>query len=102
MNNEFEGLESGVRAAIDALNPTGRLVCICFHSGEDRIVKTLLRNAARKHTEFHPDGRVRSQTPPRIRILTPKPLLPSSEEIAANPRASSAKLRAAEKLGAAT
>lgn len=99
VNEEYESLESGVSAAIDALNPGGRLVCITFHSGEDRIVKNLLRDASRKTAELHPDGRVKRQIPPRLRVLTPKPVPPTPEEIAANPRAASAKLRAAEKVG---
>jgi 16S rRNA (cytosine1402-N4)-methyltransferase len=58
------------------------LVVIAFHSLEDRLVKTFLR---------------REQDAGRLRILTKRPLQPSPEEIAANPRAASAKLRAAER-----
>lgn len=101
VNDEFQSLESGVRAAIDALNPGGRLVCIAFHSGEDRIVKNLMKEAAKQHIELHPDGRVKRRIPPRLRVLTSKPVLPSQRERAENPRAASAKLRAAESLGEA-
>lgn len=98
VNDEFHALEAGVSAAIDALNPGGRLVCITFHSGEDRIVKTIMRDAARTHTELHPDGRVKARHPATLRVLTRKPVTPEPSEVAANPRAASARLRAAEKV----
>jgi 16S rRNA (cytosine1402-N4)-methyltransferase len=98
VNSELESLESAVSAAIDLLKGGGRLVCITFHSGEDRIVKNSMRAAARETPEHHPDGRVRSVAPPRLRLLTRRPVTPANEEIRANPRAHSARLRAAEKL----
>ena len=79
VNNELENIQEGLSEAADVLEPNGRLVVLSFHSLEDRIVKNFLRG-----TE----------------ILTPlikSPLTPSPEEIEANPRARSAKLRAAIK-----
>lgn len=80
VNQELEALEQALPQAVDVLVPGGRLVVIAFHSLEDRIVKQFLRR-----TE-------------RVRILTPKPVRPSPEEVRQNPRARSARLRAAEKL----
>jgi len=98
VNEELRWLESTLVQAIDRLAPGGRLVAISFHSGEDRLVKNAMRDAARVRREFRPDGRIASETPPRLRLLTPKPIRPTSEEIRMNPRARSAKLRAAERL----
>jgi 16S rRNA (cytosine1402-N4)-methyltransferase len=98
VNEELQGLELAIRAAVDALAPGGRLVAIAFHSGEDRIVKNVLRDAARTERELFPDGRVRRVIPPRLKVLTPTPVTPGMEEVRANPRAHSAKLRAAERL----
>lgn len=99
VNEELRWLESGLTDAISVLAPLGRLVVITFHSGEDRIAKNVLRDASRTQRELHPDGRVRQSFPPLLKILTPKPVLPTDEEVHANPRAHSAKLRAAERIG---
>ena len=98
VNDEIEGLESALEQAIDLLNEEGRLVCISFHSGEDRIAKNVMRNSSRKTRELHPDGRLRKTISPRTRLLTPKPILPTHEEVLRNPRAHSAKLRAVERI----
>jgi len=98
VNEELRWLERGLKSAVELLAPMARLVIISFHSGEDRIVKNVLRRASRKQTEFHLDGRTRRIWPPRLRLLTPKPILPDAEEVRQNPRAHSAKLRAAERL----
>lgn len=98
VNEELDSLQEGLNQAIDLLAPEGRIVAISFHSGEDRIVKNTLRAASRKRTELHPDGRIKDTFPPTLKLLTPKPALPSAEEAAENPRARSAKLRAAERV----
>ncbi|MCC6143113.1 MAG: 16S rRNA (cytosine(1402)-N(4))-methyltransferase RsmH [Candidatus Hydrogenedentes bacterium] len=98
LNQELRWLEDGVRQAIDALAPGGRFVAITFHSGEDRVVKNLLRDAGRPQRLLHPDGRVRQVIPPRVRVLTPSPVVADDEETRVNPRAKSAKLRAVERL----
>lgn len=79
VNDELDVLRDGLHAAIDRLRGAGRVVAISFHSLEDRIVK---------HT-FREDE--------RLEILTKKPILPSEAEMASNPRARSAKLRAAQR-----
>lgn len=97
VNDEYRHLEDGIRSGIDALAPEGRIVVIAFHSGEDRIVKNLFRQESHAQRTFRPDGRVDSVTPPRLRVLTPKPIAADAEELLENPRAHSAKLRAAER-----
>lgn len=100
VNDEFRWLEAGARQAISLLAPGGRFVGISFHSGEDRILKNVLREASRPRRILKPDGRIEKTIPPTVKLLTPKPVTPSTEEIQANPRAHSARLRAAERLGA--
>lgn len=98
VNSELESLESGIQAAVDLLKGKGRLVCITFHSGEDRIVKNALRDASKPTHDYFPDGRTRATHPPRLRLLTKRPVEATDDETRANPRAHSARLRAAEKL----
>ena len=98
VNHELESLEAGLPAALEMLRPGGRLAVISFHSLEDRITKRFLRDLARGCT-CPPDfpicvcGRG-----PELRILTSKPVRPSAREVDENPRASSARLRAAVKV----
>ena len=95
VNHELEELQAGLRAAWDLLHSGGRLVVISYHSLEDRIVKDFM------HEQAHPPDDPRLPFPPVIRPagrpLTRKPLIPDQAEIARNPRARSAKLRAIEK-----
>jgi 16S rRNA (cytosine1402-N4)-methyltransferase len=83
VNRELEGLDRFLEAAVRRLRAGARLVVITFHSLEDRIVKHTLRAL-----ESGDAG---------VRVLTRKPIVPSDEEITRNPRARSAKLRAAER-----
>ncbi len=101
VNNELGELEVGLRAAAEALRPGGRLVVISFHSGEDAIAKRVLRELGTSRDERAPDGRTVGKTRPMLRVLTRKPVVPSTDEVRANPRAHSARLRAAEKLDGA-
>jgi len=99
VNHELESLEAGLPAAFEMLRPGGRLAVISFHSLEDRIVKRFLRDLARGCTcppEF--PVCVCGQEP-EARLLTTKPVRPSAHEIEHNPRAASARLRAAVKVG---
>ena len=84
VNRELEGLDRFVAAAVRRLRTAARLVVITFHSLEDRVVKHTLRALERGEA--------------LVRVLTKKPITPSADEIARNPRARSAKLRAAERL----
>lgn len=79
VNDELEALKESLDAAADRLRTAGRIVAISFHSLEDRIVKQKFRDDA------------------RLEALTRKPIVPADDELERNPRARSAKLRAAEK-----
>jgi 16S rRNA (cytosine1402-N4)-methyltransferase len=101
VNDELGALAAGLGDAIQALRPGGRLVVLAYHSAEDRIVKHRMRDEARGCT-------CPPRTPVcicggsvRLRVLTRRPVTPSAEEVAANPRARSAKLRAAERVAEA-
>ena len=99
VNGELDALPPMLRAAVDGLNPGGRLAVITFHSLEDRIVKRTLADLARGCT-CPPDFPVCvCGKKPRVRLLNRKPITAGSAELADNPRARSAKLRTAEKCG---
>ena len=97
VNNEMGDLASGLDQAIKQLRPGGRLVAISFHSLEDRLVKRTFREAVRP-------GKVRRNIPehpdwiPSLKLIG-KATRPSEDEVSANPRARSATMRVAEKLG---
>ncbi|HEY7299457.1 MAG TPA: 16S rRNA (cytosine(1402)-N(4))-methyltransferase RsmH [Xanthobacteraceae bacterium] len=99
VNDELVELATALGAAESMLRPGGRLVVVAFHSLEDRIVKTFLAERGRR-------GAPSRHLPPisgpaaTLRILTARALTPDEGEIAANPRARSAKLRAAERTEA--
>ncbi len=98
VNRELDGLDGFVADAVSLLEPGGRLVIITFHSLEDRIIKQALRYQAGRCT-CPPDWpECRCGAAMRVEILTRKAIQPSGEEIASNPRARSAKLRACRKL----
>ena len=100
VNEELEALQDGLAAAVDLLRPGGRLVVLSYHSLEDRIVKRFIA-AERRGCVCPPElpvcvcGRN-----PRLRLVTSPSLTPTDAEIAINPRARSARLRAAERLAA--
>jgi len=83
VNSELENLEKALPQALDIMESGGRLVVIAFHSLEDKIVKNFMRNKAKEGA---------------LKILTKKPVRPSREEVAENPRSRSARLRAAVKV----
>jgi 16S rRNA (cytosine1402-N4)-methyltransferase len=91
VNAELEGLDAAIEGAVHRLaigdgTAGGRLAVISFHSLEDRIVKQTLRSLGQGPA-------------PSVRILTKRPVVASEAEVAANPRARSAKLRGAERVG---
>jgi len=99
VNEELQELAGALLAAERVLKPGGRLAVVAFHSLEDRIVKTFLaeRSRAPAVSRHQPDA---NGPPPSFGILTKRPLAPDETEVAANPRARSAKLRAAERTDA--
>lgn len=100
VNEELDALSEALAVAVDLLRPGGRLVVLSYHSLEDRIVKRFL-DAERKGCICPPSvpvcvcGRTA-----RLRLVTHPSLTPTDAEIAANPRARSARLRAAERIAA--
>jgi 16S rRNA (cytosine1402-N4)-methyltransferase len=97
VNDELRSLEEALPAALEMLRPGGRLAVISFHSLEDRIVKTFMRDGERGCI-CPPDFPVCvCGHEPVLRALQRRPIRPSSDEVAANPRAASARLRAAVK-----
>ncbi len=98
VNGELDALRASLPQAIDLLAPGGRIVVLSYHSLEDRIVKHTFSDLAA--TSVHPADLPEHVIPrtPQLRILTRRPVTPGPAEIETNPRAESAKLRAAEKL----
>ena len=97
VNDELHGLEAALPAALDVLRPGGRMAVISFHSLEDRIVKRFFRREERGCT-CPPDFPVCvCGQEPSLRVLTKKVIRPTADEVASNPRAGSARLRAALK-----
>jgi 16S rRNA (cytosine1402-N4)-methyltransferase len=97
VNDELGSLESALPAAFAMLRPGGRLAVIAFHSLEDRIVKRFMRDLERG-CECPPDFPVCvCGREPELRALSRKAIRPTSRELALNPRAASARLRAAVK-----
>ncbi len=88
-NDEFGALKELLQQAATSLKPGGRLCVITFHSLEDRIVKQFMKRGTWAYE---------ADSPPPLKMLTPKPVAPSDPEIKRNPRAGSALLRIAEKI----
>jgi 16S rRNA (cytosine1402-N4)-methyltransferase len=99
VNEELAELAEALEAAEAILKPGGRLVVVTFHSLEDRLVKTFLNERGKRSGGSRHQPEV-IEPPPSFRILTGRPATPDDAEIAANPRARSAKLRAAERTDA--
>jgi 16S rRNA (cytosine1402-N4)-methyltransferase len=97
VNDELDALETALPAALETLRPRGRIAVISFHSLEDRIVKRFFRREEHGCTcppEFPICVCGRE---PTLRVLTKKAIRPTAQEVAINPRAGSARLRAAQK-----
>jgi 16S rRNA (cytosine1402-N4)-methyltransferase len=105
VNDELGEIERGLAQAARLLNPGGRVVVISFHSLEDRIVKRFMTEVSGRTpapSRHDPRGLASGRIgAPRFRLVTPKALRPGNAEIASNPRARSARLRAIECLGLA-
>lgn len=98
VNDELKPLEKALRDFIEHLSPGARLAVITFHSTEDRIVKQLFRDLARE-CSCPPDAPVCTcDQIPEVLMISKKPIIPSDDEIAVNPRSRSSKLRVIEKV----
>ena len=98
VNDELGSVEKVMRDAIPCLNPGGRMAVITFHSLEDRIVKNGMADAARGCT-CPPNFPVCvCGKKPKVKLISRKPIVASQQELDANPRSRSAKLRVCEKL----
>jgi 16S rRNA (cytosine1402-N4)-methyltransferase len=101
VNDELGALDEGLEAAIEALDTGGRLVVLAYHSAEDRIVKHRLRDAARSCSCPPTSPICTCGGEIRLRLLMRRPARPGAEELRENPRARSARLRAAERVARA-
>ena len=99
VNNELGELAGALQAAERVLKPEGRLAVVSFHSLEDRVVKTFLagRSETRSGSRHAPEVK---RPAPTFRVLTKRPVVADEDEVVRNPRARSAKLRAAERTPA--
>jgi 16S rRNA (cytosine1402-N4)-methyltransferase len=98
INNELEQLEAVLAQSIDVMRKGGRLCVISFHSLEDRIVKRFMRDASRESEQFRGMPQVPTEHRPKLKLIG-KVIAATAEEIDANVRARSARLRIAERLG---
>jgi 16S rRNA (cytosine1402-N4)-methyltransferase len=100
VNDELGALRAGLREAIDLLAPGGRLAVIAFHSLEDRLVKEAFRRHAGRMVALQQGGERWEGEEPRLKEICRKPVFAGEEEVQANPRARSARLRVAERMEA--
>ena len=98
VNKELDVIAPAIEAAVNSMNPGGRIVIITFHSLEDRIVKQTFNNLASGCTCPKDFPVCVCGNKPKVKVLTKKPILPSEEELAINSRSKSAKLRVAERI----
>ncbi len=98
VNGELENLRRGIEQAIALLAPGGRLATISYHSLEDRLIKNMLRNEASGC--ICPPERLECECghAPTLKLVSRRVIKPSPEEIRANPRSRSAKMRVAERI----
>ncbi len=101
VNDELGEIERALDQAARLLNPGGRLVVVSFHSLEDRLVKRFMLAAAGRSagvSRFDPRGMAVAQAPAAFRLLTARAMRPADDEISANPRSRSARLRALQRV----
>ncbi len=97
VNQELNSLERVMEDALKLLNSGGRLIIVSFHSLEDRLVKNFFRANAKDFINL-PDQLKTTLLKPKLKLITKKPVTPSTEELQINPRSRSAKLRVAERI----
>lgn len=97
VNRELEQLESVLQQSLNVLRRGGRLCVISFHSLEDRMVKRFMRNASREPEPYRGMPSIPDEFRPKLKVIG-KAIAATADEIAANPRARSARLRIAERM----
>jgi 16S rRNA (cytosine1402-N4)-methyltransferase len=100
VNRELPNLADGLDESVHVVGPQGRVLVLAYHSLEDRMVKERFSQWADSDSgrQLPPKLPVRPPSHPLVRVLTRRPLRPRADEVAANPRAESARLRAVERL----
>lgn len=98
VNKELSVLKDVLPDVTNILKPHGRMVIITFHSLEDRIVKKYMKEESEVNDLVKGLPEIPAAYQPKLKLITKKPILPSSEELEANSRSKSAKLRVAEKI----
>lgn len=98
VNRELESIADGIKAAVKRLKQDGRIGVISFHSFEDRLIKNIFRESVKKKANKFKQQEAESYIE-TLKLITKKPIIPSIQEIRANRRSRSAKLRCAEKEG---
>lgn len=98
VNGELDAIETALPRMLKALKPGGRLAVIAFHSLEDRLVKHFFRTESRRIERQPDDPQDMVEREAGLKIITSRPIRAGAEEVEANPRARSARLRVAEKL----
>jgi 16S rRNA (cytosine1402-N4)-methyltransferase len=98
VNQELQHLERFLESGFEILAPAGRMAIISFHSLEDRMVKNAFRKWSRACLCPPRVLRCRCGWSQKVKLITKKPIVPSDDEIRANPRARSAKLRVVERV----
>lgn len=98
VNDELNALKDGLRAAVEVLKSGGKVAAISFHSLEDRIIKNFFQQESRECICPPELPKCCCNHAPSLKIITKKPIFPTSTEIQKNPRSRSAKLRVAQKI----
>ena len=97
VNGELASLQKVLDDSLSMLTVSGRIAVVSYHSLEDRIVKNFFRAQSREYINL-PNQLTTTYLEPKLKIITKKPIAPTSREVAQNPRSRSAKLRVAERI----
>ena len=98
VNNELEEFEIALRDSLDILKPGGRVVVITFHSLEDRICKNIFKEKTSENELVKGMPNIPDEMLPDFKLITKKPIVPTSSEVEKNKRSKSAKMRVIEKI----
>jgi len=101
VNRELPNVADGLDESVHVIGPEGRVLVLAYHSLEDRMVKESFARWSGSAADLDAPAKLPVPRAPRhglVRVLTRRPLRPRADEVAANPRAESARLRAVERL----